>query len=138
MSMLRLAKTPIVALPGDGFYATEQDVDGEEFNWLSNQALIDIHSASARTRLVWLHFELGSIDFAREVELSGGGRTYTVTAPPRGAVGAMRVGPFPLLAGQGTVFVSSTRPPRRYGSDPRRLSVRVGALQAAAAGERTP
>jgi hypothetical protein len=130
MSMVRLARAPIVALPGEGFHITELDADGTEFNWLGAHGRIDIRSVSRRTQEVWLRVELGSVDSPREVELSSGGRTHTAIASRD--VRAFRVGPFRVSSGQGTVFVSSTDPPRRYGSDPRRLSVRFGAIQAEA------
>jgi hypothetical protein len=130
LSSARLSRTPLVALPGAGFYAPEREADGTLFNWLKRRGHIDVRSVSPRITHYWLRFPALSIDVDRTLVVEGGRKRYRVAVRPGTYPRIARAGPFPLREGIGSVSVTSVTAPVRYGRDPRRLSVRIGEVQA--------
>jgi hypothetical protein len=129
VSNLRLAPEPAAAQPTVGFYLTEYGPAMAPFNWLRDRGKIEVAAGPAESR-VWLRFEASSIDSDRDVQFSAGRARHRVTVPGGRRRTAIAVGPFRLVNGHATVSVDSLTPPRRYGEDPRPLSVRVAAMRA--------
>jgi hypothetical protein len=133
ISNLRLASTPIAALPGVGFYRTEYG--GGPFNWLARRGRVDVAAADPSVRRVWLRFWASSIDVARRLTISGGNVVASLTIPARKRL--VSIGPFSLNGGRLKLIFESSDP-RRYGTDKRPLSVKVQALSASTAGANQP
>lgn len=131
MSTLRASQRPIIALPGKGFFPTETNGAGEAFNWLRDRGRIDVKTTSPSTKWCLLSFSLTSADARRRVlTLRNGATTKRVAVPPSGTEQRVTVGPFPMNAGFGRIRLSVDLAARRYPPDTRRISVRIGQLQA--------
>jgi hypothetical protein len=139
LSTPRLSSTPVVPVPGQGFYYTEFTADGGPFNWLRDRGAIDVRSADSAVRQVWLAFEMRTVDFRRSVRISGPGYAGTVSTSFRsgsaGVAPVVRAGPFKLVAGAARVSIRSLGGARRYGADARQMSVRIDRLAAAPTAE---
>jgi hypothetical protein len=131
MSDYRLARHPLAAVPEEGFWPTEfRDADGTYFNWLNTAGTIELASRDRSARRMWLAFDLSSVDQPRSVTISGAGQDRRVDAPERGSSRRFVLGPF-ALGTDGTARLRVSSPgPQVYGSDPRRRTVRLGALAA--------
>ena len=129
VSNMRVLTQPIAALPTVGFYRTEFDSAQRPFNWLNARGTLDVASTDPRASRFWLRFHAQSIDAARELEFRVGAvkRSTTISAANGSTVAA---GPFPMSEGAAHVRVRALQPARRYGSDPRLLSVRFSDLAA--------
>jgi len=125
LSTLRVMPNPVAVLPGTGFWNTES-AGGVVFNWLRNTGALDVYAPASPAGPVTLSFIARSLGGQRSLTARSGQtiRRATVTSSPQ----QLTLGPFPLVRGRARVLLSAAPGPRRYGSDPRSLSVQVAAL----------
>jgi hypothetical protein len=126
----RLSPSPIAVLPTRGFYRSEFDARKRPFNWLRDEGILEVFTPKLDITRVWLRFEARSVDADRPVIISGGEVTKRVVAPGGDRSGELSAGPFALRDGRLRITVRSEIPPRRFGADPRPLSVRFARLWA--------
>jgi hypothetical protein len=132
LSSPTLVRTPAAALPGSGFFERERDASGAPFMWLSQDGRVDL-IAIATVRQVWFSFlamsplrriltvdNLSSSRRVGRVAVPGDRRNHTVT-----------VGPIGLVGRRAALVIRAEPGPKRIGSDPRALSVRVMGLTVA-------
>jgi hypothetical protein len=127
VSTLRAFPSPVAALPGAGFWPAEQ-VPGLVFNWLREVGVIDIYSPTSQAGPIWLTFVGRSLGEPRALIVASGATTSQVVVPTSAQF--LRLGPFKLAGGRVRVLLRASPGPRRYGIDPRLLSVQVAELAA--------
>jgi hypothetical protein len=140
LSQPRLVRHPMVALPGQGFWSTENTSRGLPFNWLRNAGRIDLRAADENAPRAWLTFVAASSETPRTLSVRGGGLSETLKVPKLAAGSTGRrftLGPIDLRAGQARISVSPRPGPRSVGADVRRLSVRISGLDALPSPSRT-
>jgi hypothetical protein len=125
LSTVRGAPNPVAAVPGSGFWSTESAA-GVVFNWMRGTGLVDVYAPGAPSGGVWLTFIGRSLGQDRSVTAQSGRSAHrtTVTTTAR----AVRLGPFPLAHGRARIVLKTSPGPRRYGLDPRSLSIQVANL----------
>jgi hypothetical protein len=125
LSTVRVMPNPVAVLPATGFWDTES-AGGVVFNWLRNTGVLDIYAPASPAGALMLTFIGRSLGRQRSLTAQSGNtiRHAIVTTSPE----QVTIGPFPLVRGHATVLLSAVPGPRRYGSDPRSLSVQVAAL----------
>lgn len=127
LSTLRAFPSPVAALPGSGFWDVEL-VHGLVFNWLRGTGAVDVYSPRTQTGHIWLTFIGRSVGEKRTLIASSGRMTSQalVTTSPH----LISLGPFRLVGGRVRVLLRASPGPRRYGADPRLISVEVAQLAA--------
>jgi hypothetical protein len=125
LSALRVMPNAVAAVPGTGFWSTESS-GGVVFNWMRGTAAIDVYAPQRATGQAWLTFIARSLGQPRTLTaVSGASRAHlSVSTRPR----SITVGPFALARGRTTVLLLPAPGPRRYGNDPRALSVQIAGL----------
>ena len=127
LSTLRTIPEPLAALPGAGFWGVER-VQGLAFNWLRDAGVIDVYSPRIRAGSIWLTFVGRSLAEDRTLTASDGSATSRVQIGTSGHL--VRIGPFPLVRGRARVLLQPSPGARRYGGDPRPLSIQMALLAA--------
>jgi hypothetical protein len=127
LSTLHTYPKPLAALPGLGFWGVES-VQGVLFNWLRDAGVVDVYAPGAHAARIWLTFVGRSLGGDRTLSASSGQATSRVVVGTSAHL--VRIGPFPLVGGRARVLVRSSPPARRYGTDPRPLSIQVALLAA--------
>jgi hypothetical protein len=127
---LRAVPQPVAALPAGGFWPTER-AEGLTFNWLRDGGIVDVFAPYARARSIWLTFRARSREVERTITAESGVAKQTVAVGISGQL--VRLGPFPVLHDEARILLRVAPGPRRYGTDPRALSVQVASLEAQAA-----
>jgi hypothetical protein len=127
LSTLRTFSEPLAALPGAGFWGVET-VQGVTFNWLRDAGVIDVYSPRVAAGSIWLTFVARSLAEDRTLTASDGLTTRRVRIGTSAHL--VRLGPFPLVRGRARVLMQPSPGARRYGGDPRPLSVQVALLAA--------
>jgi hypothetical protein len=127
LSLLRGFTRPLAALPGDGFWPAET-YSGTTFNWLSNRGVIDVYEPTTRVGAACVTFGARAIGEPRTLTARSGAsvsRAAISTIPS-----AVRLGPFRLTHGRARVVLTTSPSARRYGTDPRLLSVQFAEVEA--------
>jgi hypothetical protein len=127
LSTPQVVASPVIASPGAGFWSSESS-GGALFNWLRSTGVIAVDAPLARVRSVWLTFVTRSLGQQRTLTARSGGTTDEVVVATSGR--PVKLGPFQLLHGRANILVSVSPGPRRYGVDPRLLSIQVASLAA--------
>jgi hypothetical protein len=122
----RTFRRPIAVLPSAGFYQSEGDSRGYQFNWLYRKGNLLV-SGPVAAKQAWVTLRLQSVDTTRHLAVSGPGLSTQVTVPSHGAFRIVTLGPVSLHGGRATLQLTAKEPPRRYGQDDRLLSVQVQA-----------
>lgn len=127
LSTPRVMPNPVAVMPGAGFWSTES-AGGVVFNWLRRSGVIDVYSPRTPSGSASLAFLARSLGQRRIVTARGAGTssraTVTTTARP------VTLGPFRLVGGRARIVFRVSPGPRRYGADPRPISVQVAGLGA--------
>jgi hypothetical protein len=127
LSTLRTYQGPLAALPGAGFWGVES-VQGVVFNWLRDAGFVDIYAPRAHAAHVWLTFVGRSLGEDRTLTASSGQTRSRVVVGTSAHL--VRIGPFTLAGGRARVLLTPSPGARRYGGDPRLLSIQVALLAA--------
>jgi hypothetical protein len=128
LATLHTFTTPVVALPGEGFWGAETSVGGVTFNWLARDGMVDVYAPHAAARSVWLTFTATSIGEPRSLIAGSGSARDRALVPVSSRL--VKLGPFPLIKQRARIRLRTSPGPNRYGADPRLLSVQVAGLAA--------
>ncbi len=135
VSSVRVSDRPIAALPGRGFWPEEAEA-GVSSNWLGSRAEVEIVASSPSATRAWLSFRAESAGSQRTVTVLGASEAQPVRRFEVARSGAAStpsrtvLGPFALTGGRARVALFASPAAKRYGRDPRSISVRLGDLQA--------
>jgi len=134
LSSLRVGPSPLMVLPGQGFYPTETPSGGGPFNWMKSTAQIDVLLGSPTPHRYWLRFVGQSLTAGRTLVFrTPGNAPVTVGIPPLGESRPITVGPFVAPGASAQVTLTTPQPLASVATDPRLLGVQVGAPEALAA-----
>ena len=127
LSAIRDMPNPVAAIPGSGFWSTASE-GGVVFNWMRNRGTLEIYTPVRSATSVSLSFLARSLVQNRTLTAQSAQtiqrRSVTTTADE------FTLGPFRLVDGRARVLLQASPGARRYGIDPRALSVQLADLGA--------